>query len=129
MTDQQFEKIVTILNQQTLILERLACAVERSITTNAPNYTRPLESFKTFDWESIGAIVEKSDRYGPAVVSWGGQQFMRRNPSNRFGDAIWFSRCVGKDDAGEPRYDRLITFKPINKEVEPVPDRLARFVK
>ncbi len=34
-------------------------------------------------------------------------------------------RSVGKDDNGDHRYERLITFKPLSK-VEPVPERVSR---
>lgn len=128
MTSEQFQTLLAMLSQQTLVMERLANAVERlGKDTAAPNYTCPLEDFKTFNWESIGGSVERSDQYGPAIVSWGGQQFIRRSPTNKFGEAIWYSRCVGKDETGENRYERLITFKPLSKiEVEPLPDGVAR---
>lgn len=131
MTPQQFDAILAILSQQTLALERLADAVERlaPTTTTAPNYIYSLESFKRFSWESIGATIERSDQYGPAIVSWRGQQFVRRSPSNKFGEAIWYSRCVGKDENGENKYERLITFKPFSKtEVEPIPEKVMRIV-
>lgn len=131
MTPQQFDAILAILSQQTLALERLADAVERlaPTTTTAPNYIYSLESFKIFDWASIGATIERSDQYGPAIVSWRGQQFVRRSPSNKFGEAIWYSRCVGKDENGENKYERLITFKPFSKtEVEPIPEKVMRIV-
>ncbi len=122
---------------QNQLLERIASATERtadsisqmaqSSKTEAPNLTAPLESFSSFDWTAIGATVERSDRDGAAIVSWRGLQFVRRSPSNKFGEAIWFSRCVGKDDAGENKYERLITFRPLAKvEVEPVPAKVAR---
>ena len=131
MNPQQVELWLEIQHRQMVALERLADAVERLAPTStaAPNYTRPLETFKTFDWESIGATVERLDQYGPAIVSWRGQQFVRRSPSNKFGEAIWYSRCVGKDEVGENRYERLITFKPISKtEVEPLPEKVKRLV-
>jgi len=131
VTAEQISVLLGILSQQVLALERLASAVERlAPAAAAPNYTHPLENFKAFDWGSIGAKVERSDSFGPAIVSWGGQQFFRRSPQNKFGEAIWYSRCVGKDDAGENSYERLITFKPLSKtQVEPVPERVTRFVK
>lgn len=73
--------------------------------------------------------MERFDQYGVAIVNWRGLQFVRRSPSNKFGEAIWFSRCTGKGEDGENKYERLITFKPISKkEVEPVSDKVARFV-
>ncbi len=119
------------LGEQTKLLERIAVAVESQAMANvaAPNYQHSLESFNQFNWASIGAAIERSDEYGAAIVSWRGQQFTRRSPQNKFDPAIWFSRCTGKDESGENRYERLITFKPLSKqEVEPVPDKTARFV-
>lgn len=73
--------------------------------------------------------VERSDQYGAAIVSWRGVQFVRRSPSNKFGEAIWFSRCVGKGDDGSNIYERLITFRPLSKtEVEPLPEKVRRLV-
>lgn len=113
-----------------LALERIADTLERLTPTStvAPNYQRPLEGFADFDWSDIGVEVVRSDQYGAAIVSWRGQQFIRRSPSNqKFGDALWFSRCVGRGDDGENKYERLITFKPVARiEVEPVPNRVQR---
>ena len=127
MTPEQIDQLLEIQNRQMLALERLADAVERltPTTTVAPNYHRPLESFANFDWGSIGATVERSDQYGAAIVSWREFQFLRRCPSNKFGEIIFFSRCVGKDESGENKYERLISFKPVSKvEVEPVPAKV-----
>lgn len=131
MTPEQTELWLSIQAQQLTALERIADALERLAPTSvaAPNYIKPLEQFADFDWATIGAAVDKSDQYGAAIISWRGQQFVRRSPQNKFGEAIWFSRCVGKDDQGENRYERLITFKPIsNVEVEPVPEKILRLL-
>jgi hypothetical protein len=131
MTPDQLDLWLSIQAQQAAALERIADALDRlaPVTTIAPNYQRPLEQFASFNWESINASVERTDQYGAAVVSWRGQQFVRRSPSNKFGEAIWFSRCVGKDEQGENRYERLITFKPVSKvEVEPVPEKVLRHI-
>lgn len=129
MTPEQINRLLEIQNRQMLALERLADAVERLAPTTAvaPNYQRPLESFATFDWSSIDATVERSDQYGAAIVSWRQFQFMRRSPSNKFGEIIFFSRCVGKDESGENKYERLISFKPVSKvEVEPLPAKVLQ---
>ncbi|ARV57992.1 hypothetical protein BZZ01_04480 [Nostocales cyanobacterium HT-58-2] len=129
MTPQQIELWLEIQHRQMLALEKIADTLERLAPTNvpAPNYQYPLESFTRFNWESIGATVVTNDQYGAAVVSWRGKQFIRRSPSNKFGEAIWFSRCIGKDDSGENRYERLVTFKPISKvEVDPIPEKVTR---
>lgn len=131
MTPEQTELWLEIQNRQMLALERIADSLERltPTTTTAPNYTHPLESFKTFDWESIGATVERSDQYGPAIVSWRGQQFVRRSPQNKFQEIIFFSRCVGKSEDGSNIYERLISFKPLSRtEVEPLPEKVRRAV-
>ena len=121
---------------QNQLLERIAVASERTseavqqmaqLNIEAPNFQRSLETFAQFDWASIGATVERTDQYGAAIVSWRGLQYVRRSPSNKFGEAIWFSRCTGKDENGENAYERLVTFRPLSKvEVEPVPDKVAR---
>ncbi len=131
MTPDQINLWLEIQNRQMQALERIANAVERLVpsSTAAPNYQRPLEEFSTFDWSSISATVERSDQYGAGIVSWRGQLYTRRSPSNKFGEAIWFSRCVGKGEDGENRYERLITFKPLSKkEVEPVPLKVQKLM-
>ncbi len=127
MTPEQTDLWLEIQHRQMLALERIADSIQHLVpaSTAAPNLTAPLESFAQFDWASIAAIVERSDQYGAAIVSWRGLQFVRRSPSNKFGEAIWFSKSVGKDDNGDHRYERLITFKPLSK-VEPVPERVSR---
>lgn len=77
----------------------------------APNYQRPLAEFRDFDWESINAEVLVTDKHGVAQIKWNGYIFTRRNPSNNFGEAIFFTRPDGKDAEGRNRYVRLITFK------------------
>lgn len=129
MTDDQLTLLLEIQHRQMVALEKIADALERlaPTSTSAPNYQYPLESFASFDWESIGATVERRDRDGAAIVTWRGNRFVRRAPSNKFGEAIWFSRCVGKDDNGENKYERLCTFKPVSKvEVEPVPEKVQK---
>ena len=127
----QWQLFLEIQHRQMLALEKLASAVERLVptTTTAPNLTAPLESFASFDWVSIGATVERADQYGAAIVSWRGLQYVRRSPSNKYQEIIFFSRCTGKDDDGNNRYERLISFKPMSKiDVEPLPERVSRIV-
>lgn len=132
MTPEQTHLWLEIQHRQMVALERIADSIQQlvPISTAAPNYQRPLESFAQFDWESIGATVERSDQYGAAIVSWRSLQFVRRSPSNKFKEIIFFSRCVGKDDDGNNKYERLISFKAVSKvEVEPLPDKVTRFVQ
>lgn len=110
--------------RQTLALEKLAEGLLRltlSATVPAPNYTRSLHEFPNFDWKTIGATVIQRDRHGAAIVRWGDRDYVRRSPSNKFGEAIWFSRSVGKDETGNNAYERLITFKPRSR-AETLPD-------
>jgi DdrB-like protein len=109
MTDDQFQRLMEMLNYQTSLLERIAIALETNQA--APNYQADLKDFHTFDWHSIGVEVERSDAQGAAIVPWRGLRFVRRSASNKFQPAIWFSRAVGKDELGNNRYERLITFK------------------
>ena len=131
MTPQQTELWLEIQHRQMVALERIAETLERIAPTNtaAPNYTYPLESFSGFDWESIGVTVTRTDNNGAAIVSWRGRQFTRRCPTNKFGVAVWYSRCVGKNENGENLYERLITFKPVSKTgVEPLPEKVRQMV-
>jgi hypothetical protein len=132
MTPEQIQAWLQIQQRQMLALEKMAvslekltAAVEQLTPRTAPNYQYPLESFKSFDWSNIGATVERNDQHGAAIVLWRAQQFIRRSPSNKFGAAIWFSRCTGKAEDGSNAYERLITFKPLSKtEVEPLPEKV-----
>lgn len=90
MTPDQVNLWLEIQQRQMQALERIADVLDRFAPTNAPNYQRSLEEFRTFDWHSIGASVERTDQYGPAVVNWQGYQFIRRSPSNKFGEAICY---------------------------------------
>lgn len=121
---------------QNQLLDRIAIASERTadsvqqmaqMNIEAPNYQRSLETFAQFDWTSIGATIERSDHYGVAIVNWRGMQFVRRSPSNKYQEIIFYSRCIGKDDDGNNKYERLISFKPVSKiDVEPVPVKVER---
>jgi DdrB-like protein len=115
------EKLITTLGQrlktQNEIIQAIANSLEDieshlrqiAISNNpAPNYQRPLSEYPTFDWTSINATVQGEDGDGATTVEWAGQVFTRRCPSNRFGEAIWYSRCVGKDLDGNNKYVRLI---------------------
>ena len=127
MTPEQISLLLEIQQRSMVALERIADSLDRHTTptSNAPNYTFPLESFASFDWESIGASVERTDNYGAAIVSWRGNNFVRRSPNNKFGEIIFFSRCVGKDEQGDNKYERLISFKSI-PQVEPVSEKVLR---
>jgi len=84
----------------------------------------PLSRFYEFDWGAIGASVLEKDRHGATLVSWAGRVYQRRSPANKF--EIWFSRSTGKGDDGSISYERLITFKVLRYDVDPVPEKVAR---
>lgn len=116
------------LQRNTMALEAIRdtlTAIRQSIMTDhVPNYQHDLAAFSRFDWSSIAATVVERDRYGVSAVSWGGHEYKRRSPQNKFADAIWFSRCTGSGDNGEKVYQRLITFKRASSKAEPVPERV-----
>lgn len=131
-TADALELVVRALELKNRLLQRIIDVLEsyQSQPLTPPNYQLALESWTSFDWGSIGATVERVDSDGVAVVSWHGFLFNRRSPANKFGEAIWFSRCVGKDERGENQYEKLCTFKPLAKlEVEPLPDKVSRLVR
>lgn len=127
MDEQQTERLLALLGS---IAGSLA-TIERSLLPEAPNYKRPIEDFATFDWDSIGARVVKTDVYGVAQVEHNDQIYTRRAPENKFNEAIWFSRPDGKDADGNNRYVRLITFRkfgeaePISRKAEALVQRAA----
>jgi hypothetical protein len=113
--------------RQTQALETIAnCLRDRNKFDNiVPNHIRDLREFPYFDWASIDAQALNSDRDGVTEISWGGQKFIRRSPSNKFGEAIWFSRSIGKDAEGHNLYVRLITFKKASDtNAEPIPEKI-----
>lgn len=129
MTPDQTQLWLNIQMRQMQALERIAASLEQLSPKTAPNYQYPLEKFSKFDWSSINATIVKADQYGAAVVAWNGQQYLRRSPSNKFGEAIWYSRCTGKSDDGNNTYERLITFKPLSKaEAEPLPEKVKNLL-
>lgn len=125
MTD---ENLQFFLRTQQLIIEsltRIAIALELMIPQGAaPNYQFALDKFATFDWASIGAVVADRDIDGASAIFWRNNIYVRRSPSNKFGAAIWFSKCVGRDEKGANIYERLITFKAMS-DAEPLPERVA----
>ena len=122
------ENLQDYLRTQQLInesLSRIAIALEHMIPTQAaPNYQFALNKFATMDWESISAVVVDRDQDGASAILWRKNIYLRRSSSNKFGAAIWFSRCVGKDSLGENKYECLIKFKAMS-DAEPLPERVA----
>lgn len=136
---EEFEKTMTeglraiykLLLDNNRLLERVAQSLEEAeARKEAPNYQLHLEEFATFDWAKIDAIVERHDAQGAAIVSWKGKQFVRRSPTNKFGAVVFFSRCIGNDEQGVKKYERLCTFKSLEKvEVEPISDKATRLIR
>lgn len=125
---QLLESLCEYQRRQTVALEQLAFGLEQLIPPkSAPNYVRPLAEFASFDWASLGAEVVYRDRHGVAQVRWGGHDYIRRCPQNKFGDAIWFSRANGRDENGNLAYERLITFKKLSA-AEPVSERVTQAI-
>ena len=117
----------TYLNLQKRIdesLTRIAIALELMIPPQAaPSYQFALDKFATMDWESIGAVVVR-DSDGASAILWRKNIYVRRSPSNKFEEAIWFSRCTGRDEKGANIYERLITFKAMS-DATPLPQQVA----
>lgn len=127
MNENQLQLLLDLQLRQTVALEKIASALGKLVPEKAPNYQFPLESFRRFDWASIEATVIKSDNCGPAIVSWSGKQFVRRSPSNKFGAAIWYSRCIGKE-GDRNLYEKLVTFKPTSSiEVDQVSQKAQQY--
>jgi hypothetical protein len=121
------DELLRAIAYQTILLERIAVALEGN--GMVPNYQIGLDSFLSFDWDTIGATIEQVDTDGVAAVTWRGNRYTRRSATNKFEPAIWFSRATGKkDEAGNPKYDRLITFKRL-AEAEPLPVKLSKGVR
>lgn len=125
-----YQALVMLLAKTASSLERIADALDRMAIASAPaapDYRRSLAEYPGFDWSTIGAQVIAGDEFGPTTLEQGGYQYTRRSPQNKFGEAIWYSRPLGRDAEGKVKYARLITFtKPA--EAEPVPGRVARAV-
>ncbi len=100
--------------------------IKALLPKHCPDLVYPIARFTTFDWNAIGASVLESDRYGATLVSWAGRVYSRRSPSNKFGEAIWFSRSTGTRVDGSTSYERLITFKLLRYDVETLPEKVAR---
>ena len=111
MTPEQTDLWLEIQHRQMLALESIAASLQTmaGAQQKGARHTRPIAQFKTFDWSTINAAVDKSDRYGAAVVTCGGQIYTRKSKPE-FGDDVWFSRSLGKGEDGRSQYDVLIKF-------------------
>ncbi len=123
--------IYKLLHDNNQLLERVAKSLEEEAARKeAPNYQLHLEEFATFDWAKIDATVERHDAQGAAIISWRGKQFVRRSPTNKYGPVVFFSRCTSKNEQGENQYERLCTFKSLERvEVEPIPEKVTKLIR
>ena len=124
------DRMISLMSAQTAALGRIALALETLAMTNAPapNFVRPLADYADFDYSAIGAVVKQYDGNGPTELDWGGYSWTRRSPQNKFGEAIWFSRSIGKDaTTGDVKFARLITFKKFSG-AEPLPRKVEALV-
>ncbi len=92
-----------------------------------PSFRRSLAEYAAFNWFSIDANPVREASDGINEVDWGGYTWRRRSGTGKFGNAIWFSRAIGRNEDNTPKYARLITFKdgddpePLQIHVEPGP--------
>ena len=116
-----------ILDDIAQSLRIIAQTMARNTSAPAPNMRKPLGAFATFDWAAAGIDVIETDESGPSLVEWQGKPFTRRAGSGKFGESIWFSRSIGKDEDGTNQYERLITFKDYSA-AEAVPTAVKKKV-
>ncbi len=123
------DRVITLLAALVSNTNRIAQSLELMTMQNAkePNYQRPIEQYRDFDFETIGAQVKARDEHGVTALDWGGFIWTRRSPQNKFGEAIWFSRPLGKKEDGSVDYARLITFRKFT-EAEPLPRKVEAIV-
>lgn len=106
-------------------IERHMARIADALDANRPppNYRYTLAAYPAFDWPDIGAEIIEHDDSGATRITWHRHIYTRRsNP--RFGDGVWFSRGAGRDDEGNAKYERLITFSTA-AAVEPLPATIA----
>lgn len=119
MTPDDTLSILTALTTIAVQAERIANALEAR-PMPAPEISKDLSEYWGFNWASIGAQVMQTDKHGAIVVNHAGKNYIRRNPDNKFGICIWYSRPVGKDETGKTTYEILIKFEEVKVEVDPL---------
>ena len=73
-----------------------------------------VSQFSIQDSKLQGEDFTVSDCPGATVVSWKNNNYLRRSPSHKFGEAILFIRCIGKDKRAMST-ERLATFKAMSQ--------------
>lgn len=115
MDEQQYSQLLTALN-------RIATALEAA-PHPAPNWVKDLNEYPNFDWGKIKAEVISRDKHGAIAVRYCGRIYTRRNPLNKYGVAIWYSRSTGGKGEEDQSYERLITFKEVRVEADPLNEK------
>lgn len=127
MTPDDTLSILTALTSIAVQVERIANALEAR-PQPAPDITRDLADYPGFDWSQINAEVLGRDKHGAIAVRHGGKIYTRRNPTNKFGVAIWYSRASGKD-GDDTLYERLITFREVKVEADPLSEKTVALLR
>ena len=114
------------MDEQTQLLQAILAELQdlhaaMKAQQPAPRLEFNIADYKDFPWEAIGATPAQADRTGVTVVWWGGRQFFKREPENRYGKAILFSRNTGQSDDGNAQYERLVRFSDSVSAGQPVP--------
>lgn len=123
---------VSILHALTSIAvsaERIANALEAQVQAQpAPDLQYHLRDYPGFDWSTIGAEVIKRDKHGAIAVKYCGRIYTRRNPQNKYGPAIWYSRNAGSN--GEKTvYDCLIKFDDFEPAADPLNPKTVELLR
>lgn len=124
------EDTLSILNALSTIaidINRIANVLEAK-PIPAPDIVHDLSKYKNFDWASINAEIVAKDKHGAIAVRHCGKIYTRRNPANKFGVAIWYSRATGKD-GDDTVYERLITFREVKVEADPLNEKTVALLR
>ena len=125
--EEKDELILAALGTIASHLERIAIALE-SAPRPAPDIVKDLSDYPQFDWQSINAEVVARDNDGAVAVRHQGKIYIRRNPQNKYGPTVWYSRATGKEN-DEMSYERLITFKEVSIQADPIPQKTSDRIK
>ncbi|MGE0131854.1 MAG: single-stranded DNA-binding protein [Blastocatellales bacterium] len=125
------EQLVVALGKRLAQFQETVAGILIAGLKTGPELQRPLTAYPEFDWQSIGARVTAKDQWGATVVECYGRQWMRRAPDNKYGVDIWFSSCVGKNEAGDNEYGILIKFSErfADRQVEPIGEKAQAALK
>lgn len=126
MNEAQTERLLSLLG---LIADSVAILAGERDPDEAPDIEMPMGAYRDFDWSSLGARILASDEDGATVVQYNGKTYRRRSPENQFDAAIWYSRCIGKDETGRNEYVRLVSFRSMKEDsITPLSRKAERMV-